>query len=629
MTTKLAFNQINGNVVSVKDFGAVGDGVTDDVGGFELAIASLTRYSCLTIPAGHYILNSDNFSGNFLEILFDDVTIRGEGAGTTKITVTGTSAVGIFYANNKSRVTVEGIEFVGNNVSTSFSYEGTAVWFNYQDTGAAAGHGDCAVINCKGSEFKGPYWFIVHNQRTVTTYPVEKFRLENITCTGGSDRDATSLSVAARQVGVHCVDGGLTRNITFESIFCEASDVKMGIACQGTTTRSIEHVKVSNCVVLNAGGNNANTDVGRYGIMFYFFVDDVSVVNCTMKGCEDLGLYSVSNGSINISNCHFEDCNGSVDGTLIKGGLGIGSADTYQVTNCTFLNNGSFHAQFTPAGEDFVAATVHGNSFSCTDGTSNGVLKVRAGNTTAALPSVGINFSNNTVHNSRFRFFDESGGQNLNSTTITNNTFFADSNNQNTSFITGNSQDKIATTVIKGNTFHLVSAGAVTDGILGKGGPVFQDGLQITDNFFTGDPGDAWINIRQTEDVNIANNHFDSVSTGYCFGLELVKGNLHSNTFANIATTQIHKNISVTPGDDLGRDTPTWTGYFGAKVQALNSSKTSQAAEWVWDHTASAWKESIFSDGGTGGTGSAGSGNQYVELSINGVTYKLLHDGTV
>ncbi len=28
----------------------------------------------------------------------------------------------------------------------------------------------------------------------------------------------------------------------------------------------------------------------------------------------------------------------------------------------------------------------------------------------------------------------------------------------------------------------------------------------------------------------------------------------------------------------------------------------------------------------TGGTGSAGAGNQYVELEIDGVTYKLLHD---
>jgi hypothetical protein len=35
------------------------------------------------------------------------------------------------------------------------------------------------------------------------------------------------------------------------------------------------------------------------------------------------------------------------------------------------------------------------------------------------------------------------------------------------------------------------------------------------------------------------------------------------------------------------------------------------------------------SSGTTGGTGSAGSGNQYVEIKIEGTTYKVLHDGTV
>ena len=35
------------------------------------------------------------------------------------------------------------------------------------------------------------------------------------------------------------------------------------------------------------------------------------------------------------------------------------------------------------------------------------------------------------------------------------------------------------------------------------------------------------------------------------------------------------------------------------------------------------------SDGTTGGAASAGAGNQYVELKIDGVTYKVLHDGTV
>lgn len=36
----------------------------------------------------------------------------------------------------------------------------------------------------------------------------------------------------------------------------------------------------------------------------------------------------------------------------------------------------------------------------------------------------------------------------------------------------------------------------------------------------------------------------------------------------------------------------------------------------------------VASEGVTGGTGSAGAGNQYVEITIDGTTYRVLHDGT-
>ena len=33
--------------------------------------------------------------------------------------------------------------------------------------------------------------------------------------------------------------------------------------------------------------------------------------------------------------------------------------------------------------------------------------------------------------------------------------------------------------------------------------------------------------------------------------------------------------------------------------------------------------------GASGGLGSAGAGKQYVEIMVNGIKYKILHDGTV
>ena len=45
--------------------------------------------------------------------------------------------------------------------------------------------------------------------------------------------------------------------------------------------------------------------------------------------------------------------------------------------------------------------------------------------------------------------------------------------------------------------------------------------------------------------------------------------------------------------------------------------------------TPGTWKALAMEAGGTGGSGSAGAGNQYVEINIDGTTYKCLHDGTV
>ena len=37
----------------------------------------------------------------------------------------------------------------------------------------------------------------------------------------------------------------------------------------------------------------------------------------------------------------------------------------------------------------------------------------------------------------------------------------------------------------------------------------------------------------------------------------------------------------------------------------------------------------VTSTGDTGGTGSGGAGNQYVVITVDGVSYKVLHDGIV
>jgi hypothetical protein len=69
------------DVVSVKDFGAVGDGVTDDTAAIQAALnAAAESNKRLFVPSGSYLCNSslacDNASANF-----NGIIIEGEGCG--------------------------------------------------------------------------------------------------------------------------------------------------------------------------------------------------------------------------------------------------------------------------------------------------------------------------------------------------------------------------------------------------------------------------------------------------------------------------------------------------------------------------------------------------------------------
>ena len=95
--TQFSYDQIKGNGVSVKDYGAVGDGVTDDYAAFAAAIAVEDK---IFITKGVYYL-SQKLSTTAAES--DAVIIEGAGMSQCILAFNGTSGVELLGTNNVIR----------------------------------------------------------------------------------------------------------------------------------------------------------------------------------------------------------------------------------------------------------------------------------------------------------------------------------------------------------------------------------------------------------------------------------------------------------------------------------------------------------------------------------------------
>jgi hypothetical protein len=107
--TARSFTSRNGDIVNVKDYGATGDGSTDDTTAIAAAFAvacSTTKSGTLYFPSGTYI-NNNTLTGSFgVHDQIYGLTIMGDGIGTTiiKQTVNPTSGTykGVFNITNLS-----------------------------------------------------------------------------------------------------------------------------------------------------------------------------------------------------------------------------------------------------------------------------------------------------------------------------------------------------------------------------------------------------------------------------------------------------------------------------------------------------------------------------------------------
>lgn len=266
--------------VSVKRYGAKGDGVTDDTAAIRAAVESLANGGTVYVPNGVYIVSDD------IEIP-SNITVKGDTSSTIQKAATDSSDYSIFKANGSENVTFENLEIIGDR----YTHTGTAgEWgMGISLTGTAnATVKYCRIIGCWGD---GVYIGSNGSQGC-----------ENVMIEGCNIDDNRRNGVSVINVdGLH-VSSSVIRNTN-------GTAPEFGICFEcNNTGETVKNAIISGCRFAN----------NKYGVGFSGSsnVYEVTVDNCTFA--EGNGVYICRTmtegigGFINVRNSVFAGNNGFI-----------------------------------------------------------------------------------------------------------------------------------------------------------------------------------------------------------------------------------------------------------------------------------------------------------------------------
>jgi len=249
--TKVSYSMITGAPVNVMDFGAVGNGTTDDTVAIQQAFSAS---SSVYFPAGTYLLKS--------KITATNVYIRGDSKNTTTLLTEVANDVA-FVAN---LCKAENITFESNLGLASIS----------SDSGLYAS-GPCHINDCifkqysnAGFQLSAAYWFQI--QSTQFTYC--KYGVEGLVSPGWGDVTCTSLNVLSSSFD-HCdrgwyqPPGNRLFNASFDT--CLFDSCGIGLEC------ATNDIAFKNCWFEH------NTTAGARVSTSFLYVED-----CNEKGATNL-----------------------------------------------------------------------------------------------------------------------------------------------------------------------------------------------------------------------------------------------------------------------------------------------------------------------------------------------------
>lgn len=365
MTTKLRSNQVERLRVNVRDFGAKGDGVTDDTAAIKAAFAAAGSSNWVVeFPTAEYVFNTDVAFGINLQSVSN---FRVVGNGSILKTSDGTPGTGngvFMYIQDCVNGSIEGLTFDGNLPTRTGNVVQGDHCVKLRDANKRIKFINCRFINAVSDGF--------YVDQTLGNPPSEDIELVNCEASGCyrggvSVIDSLRFKVSggrfhnnvgsAPQHGIDFEDDGIGSNVE-PTVIGAKFDNNGGVGLQISGLTGTTDAQISNCYFKENGlaAINVGTSDGVY------IKDSVfgGVTSEITRAVLDIGA-SVADGDVTLENLTFRDINpaGSgkaciyvhsamtgflkVDGITVNGfncqGI-FSDTDNAHIANVT-LNNGT------------------------------------------------------------------------------------------------------------------------------------------------------------------------------------------------------------------------------------------------------------------------------------------------
>jgi hypothetical protein len=395
------------DVVSVKDFGAVGDGVADDTAAIKAAADALFSGQTLVFPKGTYLIsqsgagNTDDYGKKVMYLSGKtDITIRGDGA-TIKCVNHDIAAHGglmFLWATDCQSVTVEGfyfdMTFTGvKNSSTQYPFCG-AIIFTDDVTGTKSQNQLCGDIAVRDCRFKLYHPFGQYAQTTGgNSYagdPNNGYKIYSVFAAG--DNLATSYA-------------NQNRNITLRDLTFKDGHNGYGVWVWAYNHVLVDGIKAEAWVGKYSTNAGAVAGGGLAMVRYHqFYCTDIAVTNCqfrakpcderTTSGFQGSALFvnfdtnlsgvDLSSGKCIASNNIVTLGNGDAANSLIDYGISIYCYGDIAVANNQFngvtsatnayLNIDIYYGAAATGGNGKGTLVIDGNTFGVNSSYSNNIV---------------------------------------------------------------------------------------------------------------------------------------------------------------------------------------------------------------------------------------------------------------